>query len=423
MNKVTIITHLPFRKMGNQSLKRFVEMFLNNRCKVVLITDGQDPLGENSIDHENLEVISLEVGHNNKSNKSGKEKLNASLLDMKSHQILLPYIDNNPFFGVFKKQIEFLYNIYKQFHIYKNINGKYSHLINDSSLIIGYEASRSFVAKKLARDLKVPYINKYQGTVLRVCGKNILKAILYYPKLFFGINKSDLCLMVNDGTDGEFWAKLRGNNNIRFRPHGVSEDDYRQVNLMSKVSERLIIFNNASSADWKRTDRILRALSKLSDSERKEIRFVTTFFGPSLGFLKNYVEENGLNECVEFVSDCDHIKSNEYIRNSSLLIMTNDMSNLGNPILESIYYNIPFITINDGSLAGICEPEQGGMFVDISPSFDEDLASLIRNLVKDRGILELKSNQLKDNTNVRSLIVEQRDEYEKISKLFINKEV
>ena len=59
-----------------------------------------------------------------------------------------------------------------------------------------------------------------------------------------------------------------------------------------------------------------------------------------------------LSQNVVFLEGLDSIECNNILRNADVVIMTNDFSNLGNPLLEAIYYKTPIISIDDGSLEG-----------------------------------------------------------------------
>jgi len=304
----------------------------------------------------------------------------------------------------------------KQMRLFYKLTNGYSNIFDNADCIVGYEASMAMLAKSIAKKYNVKYINKYQGTILAATNRNKIKAILYYPKLYWGINNSDLCLMVNDGTDGEYWANLRGCKKIRFRPHGVSISDYEENVSTVNEDDFFVIFNNASSSQWKRPDRIIRAINQLPDNLKKKIKLKTTYFGPDKQSLIKYVKELNLEHNVEFLSGLDHVQCNKVLRESQLLIMTNDMSNLGNPILEAIYYDIPFITIDDGSVSPFVNDSPAKAFVNISDDMDLQMAEKITYFLKNETV-DLNKN----NNMIKSLNEEQIDEFEYINNVCTNK--
>ncbi|MCG9729309.1 glycosyltransferase, partial [Shewanella sp. Isolate13] len=407
MKSISIVTHLPFRQKGNQSLLRFVNMFLARGVRVDLFTSGYDVNGQNVIENDLFTLHQLSEGVI-QSKQSSEVHTNYSKIS--SEDIFMPYV-NGSFFGFFRKNLSFLVNLYYQTRLKSRIINDFDCVIKNSDVIIGYEANMAFLAKSLAVKYNKRYINKYQGTILAVAKRSLVKAIMYYPTLFWGINSSDLCLMVDDGTDGEYWANKRGNKKVRFRPHGVGVEDYSEFIDAENRSLKFTIFNNASGSTWKRPDRIIRALAVLNKEDLKRINLLTTYSGPDVYDLKKYINELGLDKNVEFLHNLDHVDCNNKIRSSSLVVMTNDLSNLGNPILEAIYFDKPFITLDDGSVNRICKTHEGGEYVKIGSEMDVELAKLISRYINDDEFYALKSRQLKDNTNVRKLEEEQSDEF------------
>jgi hypothetical protein len=98
--------------------------------------------------------------------------------------------------------------------------------------------------------------------------------------------------------------------------------------------------------------------------------------------------------------------------------MTNDMSNLGNPILESIYYNIPAISINDESLKDLIKLNINGYLIDLNKDFDKNLAELITKLVINNTYLAEVRGALANQSIVFPLRIQQQKEYDEICKLF-----
>ena len=391
-------------------------MFLTRGVKVDLFTSGYDQSGENVIENDLFTLHQLSDGVIQSKQSAS---VNTNYSKIRSNDVFMPYVNGN-FLGFLRKNLSFLLNLYYQNKLKNKIIYRFDKILSNSDVIIGYEANMAFLAKSLSEKYNKTYINKYQGTILAVTRRSLIKAILYYPTLFWGLNSSKLCLMVDDGTDGEYWAKKRGNKNIRFKPHGVGLKDYTQDIAAENRLLKFTIFNNASGSTWKRPDRIIRALALLSKEDLTKITLLTTYSGPDVDDLKRYVKELGLDDVIKFRDDLGHVDCNSMIRTSSLTVMTNDLSNLGNPILEAIYFNRPFITIDDGSVSRICKDHEGGTYVNLSSDMDAELAKLISRYMNDKEYYEQKVIQLKNNSNVKTLEEEQNDEFNWILELFCN---
>jgi L-malate glycosyltransferase len=427
--RVVIFTGLPFRRQGNQSLIRFVNMFLDKGLLLTMFSAGNDERGENALEHDNFtlcKIKSFEISFSNFLNKIfGKfQKRTIStknhFKNIKSYDVLPPYGSYtlaNSFNKWFKYILTIIDNILMFFYIllFKNA------IIRDCDLIIAYEINYSLCSKWFSKIYKKKYINKFQGTILKAIDRDKKKAIRYFPHNYYGINSSDLCLMVQDGTDGKYYAHERGCKNIFFEPHGVyeyKEDTMKEKNVRKLVNiNKFILFNNASGSTWKRPDRIIRALLKVKKKVLDNIILYTTYHASDRDKLIAFVKDTGLEKKVIFLEKIDNYESNYILRNSDVLIMTNDFSNLGNPILEAIYYKIPIISINDGSLDGFLEDERDSFLIDLDKDFDINMAHAIERLYEDKGLYSRIKQNLNSNNQVRELSIQQEREFKVINTL------
>ncbi len=300
------------------------------------------------------------------------------------------------------------------------------HIIGNSKAIVGYECGYTLAAKAISVLFRIPYINKFQGTVLKATDRDPKKAVMYFPYNYFGINRANLCLMVDDGTDGHYYASRRGNSNVYFEPHGVSIDDYREINSKSSINTnrfngKFIIFNNASGSTWKRTDRVIRALQYIDIKTLEKLVFLTTYKAPDKQALQEYTKLVHMEKYVEFLDNIDHITSNYLVQNSNILIMTNEMSNLGNPVLEAIYYGTPLISLNDGSLDKYVINGENAVLLDLNGDFDIKLAEVITQFVEDKNFYSRIKENSQKNTTVHTLEEQQNKEVAQIQKVLYAK--
>ena len=294
-------------------------------------------------------------------------------------------------------------------------------VLRRTDVFIAYEINYSLASKMFSLLFSRPYINKFQGTILKACGKNIKGCKFFYPANYFGINKSDLCIMVNDGTDGDCYCKERGLTNIFFEPHGVSE--YKEVEIDTRKLENIdfnkfIIFNCASGARWKRVDRCIRFLQHIKKDVLNKLLVITTYAGQDLLDLKELARVLKVDSNIVFMTGLNQAECNYLIKNSKILLMTNDISNLGNPVLEAVYYNTPVISLNDGSLNYVFQGNDGGVLLDLNNDFDKKLANTIEQLVLDGDCYLAFKDCITRNQKIRSLKEQQNREFASIEKVF-----
>lgn len=429
--KVVVLTGLPFRKQGNQSLLRFVNMFLDRGIEVAMFSAGFDPNGENVISSpllsvkkiQSLEIILTMFLNRKISRKKFEIEQKENIFEkIKSETILPPYGKYN-FLTLLNKWLKWVLVILDNIFLFFLLNIKFSKVIRNANIIIGYEDNFTLCAKWTSLLLRKKYINKFQGTILKATNKNESLAVKYFPHNYFSLNKSNLCLMVNDGTDGDYYAKQRGCNDIFFEPHGVLqyEHNVEELEMLKSLKKagKFILFNNASGSTWKRPDRIIRALLRLDKAVLNNIVLITTYYGPDRLKLIEFTKRKGLDNRVIFAEGLNNIQCNYILQNSDVIVMTNDISNLGNPILEAIFYKIPIISINDGSLDGFVTDNKDSLLVNLNSNFDQNVANAIEKLYKDKGYYQNLKRNMNKNNQVRELSVQQEREFNQIKKLFL----
>jgi len=393
--KVLILTPLPFRKHGNQSLIRFVDMLISEGFEVVIASSGKDLAGENQPNNPNISLVKIPSTHENilnlkvkhkMANKNAEPSRNNFYNQVKSETVIPPFGYLN-IRTLISKWVLFSLYLIDNILLLGFLFSRERRLMGKVKMFVGYECGYTLTARLVSNLFHKPYINKYQGTVLKATGREMSRAIKYFPNNYFGINASDLCIMVNDGTDGKYYAERRGCKNIYFEPHGVATRDYqnileRELFDLAPYKDKFIIFNNASGSRWKRVDRIVRAMQFIQPCILDRLIFLTTYKASDRPELMQFAKDIKVDKYIVFLDNIDHRISNYLIQKSQLLVMTNDMSNLGNPVLEAIYYGTPIISINDGSLDGFLINGRNSILLNLDEGFDKTLAHTVEKCIE-----------------------------------------
>ncbi|MFH1547238.1 MAG: glycosyltransferase [bacterium] len=428
-NKIVILTGLPFRKQGNQSLMRFVKMLLKHSIDITMFSAGSDTRGEKVIDSELFhlyKITSLEIEFTNFLNKvvlkiSKKRVKSRNYFEqIKSEDVIPPY-GSYSIGNMVNKWVKFLFYLFDNVALFFNILFFQSGRVKMACVIVGYEAGYTPCGRWIAKIFRKKYINKYQGTILVATNRNKSLALKYFPQNYFSINKADLCLMVQDGTDGKYYAEQKRNRNIFNEPHGVLEYEIpaKYGNVLDKLKDKgkFILFNNASGSTWKRVDRVVRGMMKLDKNILNKVVLLTTYHAANVDDLKEYVKKNSLQDNVIFLEGVDNTESNYLLQNSDVVVMTNDFSNLGNPILEAIYYKVPLISIDDGSLDGFVTNGKDALLISLDEKFDENMAKAIERYYKDKSFYNKVRKTLNKSGAVRDLQTQQLREFKVIEKI------
>ena len=97
------------------------------------------------------------------------------------------------------------------------------------------------------------------------------------------------------------------------------------------------------------------------------------------------------------------------------------MSNLGNPVLEAIYYGTPLISLNDGSLDKYVINGENAVLLDLNGDFDIKLAEVITQFVEDKNFYSRIKENSQKNTTVHTLEEQQNKEVAQIQKVLYAK--
>jgi len=354
--KVVVVTALPLRLYGNQSLKRFVTMFLDRGDEVVVISDGSDENGEHDFQHDLLTYVQTSApgvaGPNVNAEVKNRISESHPFEDLRVNDKLMAF-GKPSFIVAIKNWLKLFRWFLLNLSFYRKV--RLNKALRSSDLIVAYETGRSLAAEMIAKNKKLPLLGKYQGTVLKAVYPSILKSIAFFPESYFGIRKADLVVMVNDGTDGDYFCRRRGVRNIYFPIHGVLKANLEGVHLPKEVQEaksigKKVLFHCASGSVWKRPDRVISALKTLSRVELDKLVVFSTYFGPGRTYLEKILKNNDLEKSFVFLEKLSSEECQGLIRVSDGLISVNDMSNLGNPVLESAFFGIPIISLDDNSV-------------------------------------------------------------------------
>lgn len=396
--KVFILTELPMLVGGNQSLYRFTKLLGNAGAHLTVFKSNYNVVGAEQrevglIDRINIPTVS---GLFRKATAVAPEKddntSSVSIFVQLRSSTRLTSIGKITTKVVVRNWVSFIAqwidNVIMLIWVFWRIRrGK-------PDLIVGYEIKYTFASQILSRILSVPYVNKFQGTALVSFGTELARAKFSMPGHYYGINASDLCLMVNDGTRGDYYARARGCRSIRFAAHGVGHvgtcSSQRLQGIDQVTRNRIFIFNNASGSIWKRPDRLIRFFNYLKPDTLKKISLVSSYYGPGLSELREMKEELPPDALLIFSGRLTQEESYSLLLKCDFLMMTNDLSNLGNPVLEAVYNGVPIISLNDGSLDGYVLDRYNGLLVDVNENFDSELAARVEQAVVQ--VDELKTN-------------------------------
>ena len=287
---------------------------------------------------------------------------------------------------------------------------------NKIDVIYGYEVYGVLAVNllKLFRKLdKEKVISRFQGTFVYeyIKCRKIVKIIGSYDHLISLLLPSDLCIMTDDGTQGNKALEILKSKNLKnykFWANGVDEqklDNEKVVELQNQLNpdKKLIFLTVCRLEQWKRVDRGLKALSVLK-SKYKVKNFIYYIVGEGVekNNLMQLSHELEINDNIIFTGAIPNVKVKEYLNIADFFLSTYDSSNVGNPLLEAIRSNKIIFTLNNGDTKRWIKHKENGFIYDINDSLYLDMAEDIFNIMEDlayknkikKGIVDTESKRL-----------------------------
>jgi len=206
-----------------------------------------------------------------------------------------------------------------------------------------------------------PVINRFQGTPVKPYHLKSLKHKLFLIHYILAMRAPcEAVIMANDGTRGDEILRLLGveEDKIHFWMNGLDvvnmnlPVDFEPAALKDHlgIKDKKIILMVSKLKIWKRVDRGIQCLCDLIHQHGvQDVVLIVVGDGPEKHKLQRMAESLKVIDSVRFVGALPHTEVGCYYHIADLFLSLYDLSNLGNPLIEAMYFGTPIITIKDGS--------------------------------------------------------------------------
>jgi len=179
---------------------------------------------------------------------------------------------------------------------------------------------------------------------------------------------SDMLIVTNDGTNGDKIAELLRIRKSKFRVwlNGVDKEwlcnNERSEALKTDLgltSDDFILMCLSRLDDWKRQDRVICAMPLIL-KEVPHAKLVIVGSGPARQKLEAMVQELNLEGNVLFTGIIEHNKVRNMLGVADVFLQTNDLSCLGNTLLEAMICGRTIVTWDVGTTREVIIDGQTG---------------------------------------------------------------
>lgn len=241
-------------------------------------------------------------------------------------------------------------------------------------LVYGYEVHGVLATKGLASRFHLPHVARFQGTVMHPYLGKRLNLLRKYEEVAALKAPADLYVMTDDGTQGdEVLSRLNpaSRNKLRFWRNGLDLGSSRpslpaEANAVRESlgisKDEFVIVTATRLARWKRIDRAIDALGILR-GRGMPARLVIVGDGEERSNLEKQADELGLRSYVRFVGAVSQPEVQPYLWASDVFLCVNELSNVGNPLLEAMLAGCCILTLDEGDTRDLIQNDKTGILL------------------------------------------------------------
>ncbi|MGA2284810.1 MAG: glycosyltransferase family 4 protein [Dehalococcoidia bacterium] len=241
-------------------------------------------------------------------------------------------------------------------------------------LVYGYEVHGVLAARLLRRRWKLPAVSRFQGTVMYPALDNAFLRYRRFEEVLALRAPADLYIMTNDGTRGdEVLARLNpgSQERVRFWRNGLDMDNLKPATPRQTAAarealgiggDRFMLMTACVLLPWKRVDRAVRALPAIRRRLPKAL-LVILGDGEERMHLEALARELRVADAVRFEGAVPQADVRSYLWAADVFLSLNDLSNVGNPLLEAMACGKPIVTIDNGATSELIRDGETGLLL------------------------------------------------------------
>ena len=285
---------------------------------------------------------------------------------------------------------------------------------NEYAVLYGYEhigTSTVSLLKILGKVKNIVTVSRFQGTWMSLYYKNkryfkLLLNIDFYLAMRF---KSDLCIMTDDGTQGDFIMNKTNPNHpdFRFWVNGVdfpspNNELVEQITADYKLENKLSLISVSRLESWKRVDRVIEIVRHFCEKfphYRDELVYLIVGEGIDRPRLEKMVDDFKLKDQIKFIGAVPNEQVSSYFKACKVFMSFYDLSNVGNPLLEAMRMQKVIMTLANGDTPKWISHEKTGFIYALENDFFSEASNDLAMLIDDSSVMGKLANDLMNFSN------------------------
>jgi glycosyltransferase involved in cell wall biosynthesis len=241
-------------------------------------------------------------------------------------------------------------------------------------LLYGYEVHGVLAARMLRARERLPLVARFQGTVMHPHLDSRLSLARRYEEVLALKTPADLYVMTDDGTQGDqvlerlnpaskyktrFW---RNGLDLQHARPPTLEETRRARESLGLAADDFVLVTSSRLARWKRIDRAIDAVALLR-MKGVHARLLVVGDGEERANLERQASERLVRDCVTFVGGVAQSEVQRYLWAADVFLSTNELSNVGNPLLEAMLASLCIVTLDEGDTRNLIRDGDTGVLL------------------------------------------------------------
>jgi glycosyltransferase involved in cell wall biosynthesis len=264
---------------------------------------------------------------------------------------------------------------------------------DDFDILYGYEVHGVLAQRRVRRKHPLPMVARFQGTVMYPYLRRPQSLLRKFEEVRALKTAADLFIMTDDGTRGDevlqtlnpasadkvcFW---RNGLDVNAVTGAASNGAHAARDELGLRDDDFVLVTATRLARWKRVDRAIDAVALLRD-EGISARLLVVGDGEERANLQRQAHALGLDAQVTFVGAVPQSEVPRYLGAADVFLSVNELSNVGNPLLEAMVAGRCVLTLDEGDTRDLIRDGETGVLLPASGE-PRTIASALSQLARD----------------------------------------
>jgi len=240
-------------------------------------------------------------------------------------------------------------------------------------VLYGYEVHGVLAQRRVRAGHPLPLVTRFQGTVMYPYLHRPQSLLRKFEEVRALKTPADLYVMTDDGTRGDEVLQTlnpAAQGKLRFWRNGLdvplTAETANGVHAtrpeLGLADDDFVLVTATRLARWKRVDRAIDAVALLRD-QGVEARLLVVGDGEERGNLQRQTRDLNLDARVTFVGAVPQPEVARYLHAADVFLSVNELSNVGNPLLEAMVAGRCILTLDEGDTSDLIRDGETGVLL------------------------------------------------------------